>query len=85
MYKRQDIVVYDIADDNNGKIRKVHFTESDFRGWQRRAVQADCSVLWMFASSRSLWKGLKIPVELTHSGEDGYLSLHLFYLSLIHI
>lgn len=74
-----DIVVYDIADDNNGKIRKVHFTESDLRGWQRRAVQADCSVLWMFASRRSLWKGLKIPVELTHSGEDGYLSLHLFY------
>lgn len=47
--------------------------------WRESTLLGHRATLWSYVSRRSLWNGIHVPAEVERSGEDGYLTLELFF------
>ena len=48
-------------------------------GWRRETIISGQSVVWNFMSKRSLYEDVNLPEAVHLSGEDGYLTITLFF------
>lgn len=78
--KKSDIVVYGAANVNNKVITsKILWKELTIDGWRRETIISGQSVVWNFMSKRSLYEDVNLPEAVHLSGEDGYLTITLFF------
>jgi glycosyltransferase involved in cell wall biosynthesis len=67
---------------SNGKIvKQSEWKSQPLEDWKRNSAIGKYSVLWAFCASRKLWSMIQFPENITHAGEDGYLSLNLFLIA----
>ena len=78
--KKSDIVVYGAANVNNKVITsKILWKDLTIDGWRRETIISRKSVVWNFMSKRSLYEDVNLPEAVHLSGEDGYLTIILFF------
>ena len=78
--KKSDIVVYGAANVNNKVITsKILWKDLTIDGWRRETIISGQSVVWNFMSKRSLYEDVNLPEAVHLSGEDGYLTITLFF------
>lgn len=78
--KKSDIVVYGAANVNNKVITsKILWKDLTIDGWRRETIISRKSVVWNFMSKRSLYEDVNLPEAVHLSGEDGYLTITLFF------
>lgn len=78
--KKFDIVVYGAANVNNKVITsKILWKDLTIDGWRRETIISGQSVVWNFMSKRSLYEDVNLPEAVHLSGEDGYLTITLFF------
>ena len=79
--QKSDIVVYGaVGVDKENKINeKILWKNTSIDDWRRETVTAGQSILWNFMVKRSLWNHVTIPEAVSLSGEDGYLTVELFF------
>ena len=78
--KESDIVVYGAANVNNKVITsKILWKDLSIDGWRRETIISGQSVVWNFMSKRSLYEDVNLPEAVHLSGEDGYLTITLFF------
>lgn len=78
--KESDIVVYGAANVNNKVITsKILWKDLTLDGWRRETIISGQSVVWNFMSKRSLYEDVNLPEAVHLSGEDGYLTITLFF------
>ena len=78
--KESDIVVYGAANVNNKVITsKILWKDLTIDGWRRETIISGQSVVWNFMSKRSLYEDVNLPEAVHLSGEDGYLTITLFF------
>lgn len=78
--KKSDIVVYGAANVNNKVITsKILWKDLTIDGWRRETIISRESVVWNFMSKRSLYEDVNLPEAVHLSGEDGYLTITLFF------
>lgn len=78
--KKSDIVVYGAANVNNKVIiSKILWKHLTIDGWRRETIISGQSVVWNFMSKRSLYEDVNLPEAVHLSGEDGYLTITLFF------
>lgn len=74
-----DLVVYGTRDIESGMLTEVHLPQKeDLSIMQEKSVMGRYSTLWNFSAPRSMLIGNHVPVEVSHSAEDGYLAIQLF-------
>lgn len=77
---KSDIVVYGAANVNNKVITsKILWKDLTIDGWRRETIISGQSVVWNFMSKRSLYEDVNLPEAVHLSGEDGYLTITLFF------
>lgn len=78
--KKSDIVVYGAANVNNKVITsKILWKDLTIDGWRRETIISREAVVWNFMSKRSLYEDVNLPEAVHLSGEDGYLTITLFF------
>lgn len=78
--KESDIVVYGAANVNNKVITsKILWKDISIDSWRRETIISGQSVVWNFMSKRSLYEDVNLPEAVHLSGEDGYLTITLFF------
>lgn len=78
--KESDIVVYGAANVNNKVITsKILWKDLSIDSWRRETIISGQSVVWNFMSKRSLYEDVNLPEAVHLSGEDGYLTITLFF------
>lgn len=74
----------DVINIGSNAIRKngstIHYPKKlNINEWRIETLLGRTATVWSYISKRSLWKGVTIPTELKCSGEDGYLTMQIFY------
>lgn len=58
---------------------KILWKDLTIDGWRRETIISGQSVVWNFMSKRSLYEDVNLPEAVHLSGEDGYLTITLFF------